>query len=530
MSLVDVEDLTITVQAAPVVENVRFEIDPGAGLGIVGRSGSGKTLIALAIAGLLPDVALRSGTVRLDGAPQPLDDAALVRLLGSRIGVIPQNAEAALNPLMTAGEQLEEVVALGREEADTRQRVAELLAEVGLESPLSGLYPDALTRGQRQQVMIAMALAAEPELLIADDPVAALDPPARRRVLDLFKARCSGRNMGLLFISHDLKAVSALCSEVIILDGGRIVEQGPLADVLGRPQEDLTRELVAAGKHRARTLMRSPIGTGLLEVTELTRSFPMPRRSPWRPSRTLAALDAVSFSVRRSECLAIVGPAGCGKTTLARTIAGLDRASKGRLAMGRLSYRGTDLPKALRRDITMVFQEPLGSFNPRLTVGESVTEPLRLEPQLILEEQADRLVEVIRAVGLSPDVLTRYPDAFAVGDIQRLAFARALISKPRLVIFDEPVAALDVSLRGEMLMLLNRLRADFGFTCVVTSRDLDLVRAIADRVLVMDKGRIVESGKPADLIEAPRHPLTQALVEARLPEVAEAVRAPAVAE
>lgn len=507
MSLVEIDGLTISVRGATVVDTLSFKIGRGSRLGLVGESGAGKTLIALAIAGLLPDAAKSAGNIRADGG---------------RIGVIFQQSDTALNPLMTAGAQIAEAIG---STAEKPKRVAELLAEVGLEPAHGGAYPDALTAGERQQVLIAIALALETDLLIADEPVAALDPPAQRRVLDLIKAICASRNMALLLISHDLKAIASLCGEVMVLQAGKVVESGPIAEVFGRPQRDLTKELVAAGKHRARTLMRSPIGADLLEVKGVTRRFAQPWLSPWRRSPDVVALDAVAFAVRRSECLAVVGPAGSGKSVLGRIIAGLEGATSGVVEMDHQSYRGTNLPRSLRRAITMVFQEPRQSFNPRLTVGESVTEPLRLEPQLILEEQADRLVEVVRAAGLSPDVLTRYPDAFSDGDIQRLAFARALIAKPRLVIFDEPVAALDVSLRGEMLMLLNRLRADFGLTCMVLSRDLDMVRSIADRVLVMERGRIVEAGKPADLVDAPQHELTQALVGSRLPEVAQALRA-----
>jgi peptide/nickel transport system ATP-binding protein len=523
MPLLEVEGLAITAGGARVLEGLSFRMGHATRLALVGESGAGKTLVALAIAGLLPETARREGVIRLDGTAQPLDETAQVGWRGKRIAMIADASTTALNPLMTAAAQVAEAV--GGSGAEREKRTAALLADVGLEPAHGRCYPGALTAGQRQQVLVAMALAAEPAVLIADEPVAALDPPAQRLVLDLIKKNCDSRNMALLFISHDLKAVAALCNEMMVLQGGKAIESGPITEVLRRPQQDYTKELVAAGKHRARTLMRSPIGTDLLAVNDVTRVFEAPLLRFGRPGPR-PALDSVSFVLRRSECLAVVGPAGSGKTTLARIIAGLDRASSGTLEMEHHTYRGTDLPRVLRRQITMVFEDARASFDPRLTVGASVTEPLRLEPQLILEEQADRLVEVVRAAGLSPDVLTRYPASFSDGDMLRLAFARALIAKPRLVIFDEPVAALDVSLRGEMLMLLNRLRADFGLTSLVMSRDLDTVRSIADRVLVLEQGTIVETGKPADLIEAPQQPLTRALVEARLPDVADAVRLP----
>lgn len=519
MPLLDVDTLGITAGDSRVVEALSFRLGQGIRLGLVGAGGTGKSLIALAIAGLLPSGTSRSGAIRFEGAVQPSVEANLARWRGRRMAVLPQ--AGGLDPLQPVGAQIAEALAPGAE--DRPQRVAALLADVGLEPGLARAYPDDLNPGQRQQALIAIALAAEPVLLIADEPLAPLDPPAQRRVLDLLRAASDSRGMALLFISHDLKAVASLCNEVMVLQDGRAVDYGPVTEVLGRPQHDYTKELVAAGRHRARTLMRSPIGTALLEVRGLGRRFPAPRAPLW-PRAEVAALDDVSFVLRRSECLAVVGPAGSGKTTLARIVAGLDRASGGTIEMEHHAYRGSDLPAVLRRQISMVFADARASFDAGLSVGASVTEPLRLEPQLLIEEQADRLVEAVRAVGLDPADLVRLPASFSDGDMVRLAFARALVAKPRLVVFDEPVAALDVALRGEMLMLLNRLRADFGLTALVMSRDLDTARAIADRVLVLGGGSIVESGKPAELIESPQHPLTQALVAARLPEVAESVR------
>lgn len=524
MPLLDVEDLTITAGDDRIVDRLSFRMGQGIRLGLVGASGVGKTLIALAIAGVLPEWARREGNIRFEGAGQPPEETNLVRWRSKHLALIPQ--AGALDPLMRVGEQIAEAVPRPRPERE--QRVAALLAEVGLEPSHGRAFPDALTAGQRQQALVAIALAADPVLLIADEPVAPLDPPAQRLVLDCIKAICDNRNIALLFISHDLKAVAALCNEVMVLSDGRAIEYGPTGAVLGRPQREYTKELVGAGRHRARTLMRSPIGTDLLEARDLRRLFPAPASPLWPPAR-VAALDGVSFVLRRSECLAVVGPAGSGKTTLARIVAGLDRAGSGLIEMEHHVYRGSDLPRILRREISMVFSDARASFDPRLNVGISVTEPFRLEPQLLIEEQADRLVEAVRAVGLAPEDLVRHPHSFSDGDMVRLAFARALIAKPRLVVFDEPVAALDVSLRGEMLMLLNRLRADFGLTALVMSRDLETARSIADRVLILERGRIVETGKPADLIESPQHPATQALVAARLPELAQALRPPPAA-
>jgi peptide/nickel transport system ATP-binding protein len=294
---------------------------------------------------------------------------------------------------------------------------------------------------------------------------------------------------------------------------------GERADIFGHPRHDYTRLLIAAGRHRTRTLMRTPIGAPLLSARGLKRRFRQPDVSLFEPRPPLMALDDVSFVLRTGESLALVGPSGSGKSTLARIIAGLDRASAGELEFDRQIYHGGDLPRPLRRDISLVFQDPFGSFDPRLSVGRSVAEPLRLEAGAPMDELSRRIVEVVTAVGLSPDMLGRYPHEFSGGQRQRFAIARALITRPRLIVLDEPVSALDVSVRGEVLVLLNRLRADFGLTFLVISHDLDMVRVVADRVMVMDKGRIIETGTPTQLLEKPQQALTKELIAAGLPEV-----------
>ncbi len=285
------------------------------------------------------------------------------------------------------------------------------------------------------------------------------------------------------------------------------------------PKQDYTKLLLAAGRHRAKTLMRAPIGGDLLTVRNVTRKFRQPDVSVFQPRPPLLALDDVSFSIRAGESLALIGPSGAGKSTLARIIVGLDRASKGELEFDHQIYHGPDLPRLTRRDLSLVFPDPRQSFNPRLTAGESIAEPLRLEAGAELEDLEKRIVETVSAVGLSPDSLILYPSEFSMAQLQRLAIARALMTRPRLVVLDEPVSALDLSARGEVLVLLNRLRADFGVTFLVIGHDLDMVRIVADRVIVMDKGRIIETGTPAQLLERPQEPLTKQLIAAGLPDV-----------
>ncbi|HWA19183.1 MAG TPA: ABC transporter ATP-binding protein [Devosia sp.] len=519
MALVEVNGLTVSFGDARVLDGISFTIARGERFGIIGESGSGKTMTSLAVTGLLPDRAKVTGGVNFDGPPLPADEVLLARLRGKRIGLVFQEPMSALDPLMMAGAQIAEALALNGRTEDVGKTVDSLLVEVGLEPLHARRFPHELSGGQRQRVMIAIALAPEPDLLIADEPTSALDLITQRKILDLIDRLCRDRGMALMFISHDLKAVAALCTRVMVLHRGRMVETAEKVALFGNPRHDYTKQLIAAGRHRAKTLMRSPIGDPLLEVSGLTRRFRQPDISIFEPRPPLVAVNDVSFSLRSGESLALVGPSGSGKSTLARIIAGLDRASGGHMVFDRATYHGRDLPRTYRRDISLVFQDPFGSFNPRLTMRASVAEPLRLEPQRLPEEVRDRIVEIVTAVGLTPDMLERFPHEFSGGQRQRFAIARALITKPRLVILDEPVSALDVSVRGEVLVMLNRLRADFGLTFLIISHDLEMVRVVADRVMVMNKGRIIETGTPAQLLDMPKEDLTKELVAARLPEV-----------
>jgi len=520
VALLKVDNLTVSFAGTPILEAVTFMIGKGQRFGIIGESGSGKTMTALAVIGLLPEGATAAGTIAFDGGPLPDDEAARAKLRGRRIGMVFQEPMTSLNPLETAGAQVAEAMTLaGQGGTDVKAEVERLFTEVGLEAAHAARYPHELSGGQRQRVMIAMALAGKPDLLICDEPTSALDLITQRMVLDLIDRICTDRGMALMFISHDLKAVALLCTSIMVVRRGKVVEMGDKLDVLGHPKQDYTKLLLAAGRQRGRALMRAPIGTDMLVVRNVTRRYRQPDVSLFQPRPPLVALDSVNMSVRAGESLALVGPSGAGKSTLARIIAGLDRCSDGEVEFDHQIYHGHDLPKSLRRDISLVFQDPFGSFNPRLTIGESVAEPLRLEQGTGFDELGQRIVEVVKAVGLSPDMLDRYPHEFSGGQRQRFAIARALITRPRLVILDEPVSALDVSVRGEVLVLLNRLRADYGLTFLVISHDLDMVRIVADRVIVMDKGRIIESGTPATLLEKPQEQLTRDLIAASLPDI-----------
>jgi peptide/nickel transport system ATP-binding protein len=515
MSLVDIAELSIRFGGRPAVDGLSLTIEKGDRFGIIGESGSGKSLTAMAIAGLLPDNAQVSGTVKFDGAPLPTDEKAMARLRGQRIGMVFQEPMTALNPLMRVGEQIAEALALtGHGGGD----IGGLLAEVGLEALHARRFPHQLSGGQRQRVMIAMALASAPDLMIADEPTSALDVITQRKVLELIREVCARRQMTLIFISHDMRAVAALCDKVAVLRGGKLIETGTVAEVLQRPSDAYTQKLVAATRIAPRQDEVREAGAPLLEVEGLTRIFAHSGFWLWR-QKPLVALNAVSLTVSAGECLALVGPSGCGKTTLARLIVGLDKASAGTLRFEGTEYRGSDLPPQKRADLSLVFQDPFGSFNPRLTIAQSLSEPLRLGTTLRSGAHDQRVVEAIQSVGLDPAMLDRYPHEFSGGQRQRLAIARALVTRPKLVVLDEPVSALDVSVRGDVLDLLAKLQRQFGLTYIIISHDLDMVAAMADRVLVMEAGRIVEEGAPAELFANPQHGLTKALMAARLPDI-----------
>ena len=518
MALLEVKELTVAFGGTPVLDKVSFSIGKGQRLGLIGQDGSGKSVAALAVLGLLPDGAEQTGSLSFDDVPMPDAETERAKLRGRRIGAVAQSARLGLDPLRTVGDHVAEALRLAGQTGDLKPQADAVLKDAGLDGR-AAQFPRDLSPAEQQLAMVAIALCDKPDLLIADEPASGFDLATERRVLDLIEKNCSERGMALLLISRDLRAVAMLCTRVAVLDRGKLVESGNKADVFGHPKHDHTRALMAAGRFRARTLMRTPIGAPLLEVRNLVRRFGQSDRSLFEPRPPLVALDGVSLAIRSGESIALTGPAGSGKSTLGRIIAGLDRATSGELEFDHEVYHGADLPRSHRHEISFVFNDPARSFNPALTIGESVAEPLRLQPQRPMEELSARIVEIVTAVGLAPEMLDRYPHEFAAGDRQRFAIARALITKPRLIILDEPVATLDIFSRGELPVLLNRLRADFGPTYLVIAPDLEMIRVVADRVIVMDKGKIVATGTPAQLLDDPLEPVTRALAVAALPEV-----------
>ena len=519
--LVELKQLKISFNTNLAVDNISFTINKGERFGLIGESGSGKSLSALAIIGLLPQTARRAGEILFEGLPLPKNDKEMAALRGNKIGIIFQEPMSALNPLMTIGKQIGEAVKLHFEHREVYPRVKNLVQEVGLEQKHQTRYPHQLSGGQRQRVMIAIALAAEPELLICDEPTSALDLITQAKILSLLDRVCEKRKMALLFISHDLGAVARLCHRVGVLKSGVLLELANIEQIFKSPKNDYTKQLVKASKIYVPPLKELSTHAPLFIAKNITRKFKQGTwLSTWFSSpkpAPLVAVNNVSFSIKSSQSVALVGPSGCGKSTLARMIAGLDRANEGHFSLNNNIYgKQKNLAKNIRREVSLVFQDPFASFNPRLNVGASVGEPLRLISNISPIEKATHIIRAVEAVGLNKNMLKRYPHEFSGGQRQRLAIARALVTRPSLVVLDEPVSALDVSVRGEVLALLNHLRSEFGLSFLLISHDLDMVRSVADKILVMFEGKIVEQAEPKTLFENPQQEITKQLLKARL--------------
>ncbi len=362
------------------------------------------------------------------------------------------------------------------------------------------------------------ALRAGVDLLIGDEPGRARDPATQHALLAAMQVASRSRGIGLLIFTRDFRLPLVMRLETAILSGGKIVERGTAAYLMDRPTHSATRDLAGTNKTRTRTMARPPIGEPLLELRSVTKRFDGPLARWWQQAATPAALENLSFTVRRGEAVGLLGGAGAGKSLLLSLVAGLGRTSAGQIDFERHSYRGANLPRDARKRIAFLFPDPYAAFNPDLAVGLTLTEPMRVEEQLLIEEQADRLVEVVRVVGLEPDILGRLPRDFTPFELQRLALARALVGRPSFIILDEPTARLDPLEQAEFLVLFNRVRADYGLTVFCASREFEVLRGFADRILVLERGHIVEGGKPGELRHAAQHAATRALLAARYPE------------
>ena len=519
MTLLSVRDLGVRLGGRDIVAGLSFDLAAGGILGIVGESGSGKSVTALAIAGLLPDGMAATGGVVLDGQDLlPLPDTDLSRLRGRDIGMVFQEPMTALNPLHSIGDQVAETLVIhGTPRTEARARAAAMLTRVGLPPDRfpPGLYPHQLSGGQRQRVAIAMAVVAGPKLLIADEPTTALDVTTQADVLGLIRGLVAERGMGLILISHDLAVIAGMAREVLVMKDGRAVAQGATEAVF-RGGHPYVRSLIAAAAHAPPASTTTP-GQVLLSVEGAVRDYTLPRRSLFAAPKRRRALDGVTLSIRAGESVGLVGGSGSGKSTLARAILGLDALQAGSILLDGQRV-GPHMPRALRRDMQAVFQDPYGSFDPRWRVGRLIAEPFHLTGHP--PDADDRIAQSLTEVGLSADDAGKFIHEFSGGQRQRIAIARALVTRPRLIVLDEAVSALDMGVRAQILDLLAALRAAHGLAYLFITHDLTVVRAITDRVLVLDAGRVVEEGPTTTVLNAPGHAVTRALVAAvpKLPD------------
>ncbi|QND61268.1 ABC transporter ATP-binding protein [Mesorhizobium huakuii] len=532
-AVLDIANLSVSVRGddgeREVVSNLSLTLARGETLCIAGESGSGKSMTALAIMQLLPQPAARisSGTIHLGNTDlTTLDERRMRRIRGDRIAMIFQEPMTSLNPVLTIGRQLTESIEAhtSLSQAQARQRAIEALKAVRISEAESRLkqFPHELSGGMRQRVMIAMALALEPDVLIADEPTTALDVTVQGEVLELLRDLQRQHGTSVILITHDMGVVAEMADRVIIMRHGRMVEEGKTSDIFARPQADYTRELLAAvprigsgvGRQKSRDV-ETATPVHVADVKDLHVRFDLRGGVFGRVTRRVHAVEGVSFSIAPNETLALVGESGCGKSTTAKALAGLVPYSGDIVVGGRnLSGLGRDERKAVRRDVQMIFQDPFASLDPRMRVGDLVAEPLVIHGIASKEERRERVAALFERVGLSADQMELYPHEFSGGQRQRVCIARALALRPKLIIADESVSALDVSVQARVLDLLKELQREFGVAYLFISHDMAVVENISDRVAVMYLGQIVEMGTRDQVFSNPRHPYTRRLIEA----------------
>ncbi|MFE6663552.1 dipeptide ABC transporter ATP-binding protein [Streptomyces sp. NPDC057697] len=504
MSLVEVSDLSISFGEVRAVDGLSFSLEAGGALGVVGESGSGKSASAYALLGLHRGTGAKvSGSVRVAGVDvTTADDAELRALRGAKAAMVFQDPLSSLDPYYAVGDQIAEVYRVHHRASRraARARAVEVLDRVGIPDAVrrSRSRPHEFSGGMRQRALIAMALACEPQLLIADEPTTALDVTVQAQILDLLHDLRRETGMGLLLVTHDVGVAAESVDEVLVMRSGRAVERGPVGEVLVAPRESYTRALLAAVP-RVTEPRTSPgakpadDGETLVEAVDVRQVF-------GRGRNALAAVDGVSLSVRRGETLGVVGESGSGKTTLGRMLVGLLEPTSGRLTRG--------------ARVQMVFQDPVSSLNPRRSIGESVADPLRASGEHDETQIRARVRELLTRVGLDPESYDRYPHEFSGGQRQRVGIARALAAEPELIVCDEAVSALDVTTQAQVTALLAELQRELGLALVFIAHDLAVVRQVSDRVAVMRRGRIVEEGEVDEVYGNPRDPYTKQLLAA----------------
>ncbi|MER9355479.1 ABC transporter ATP-binding protein [Mesorhizobium sp. M0514] len=524
--LLSVRDLSVAFtqggNESTAVDHISFDLAKGETVALVGESGSGKSVSALSVLKLLPypTASHPSGKILFQGADLlAMNEKQLRSVRGNKITMIFQEPMTSLNPLHTIEQQIVEILALhqGMGDRQAKARTLALLNEVGIREPEKRLdaYPHQLSGGQRQRVMIAMALANEPELLIADEPTTALDVTVQAQILELLAGLKSRKGMSMLFITHDLGIVRKIADRVCVMTKGKIVETGPTRDIFANPQHAYTKHLLAAepkGKPPAANDAAKPVMTG----KDIKVWFPIKKGFFRTTVDNVKAVDGIDVTVRAGQTLGVVGESGSGKTTLGLALARMISST------GTIQFNGSDINqlsfnamRPLRRELQIVFQDPFGSLSPRMSVSEIIEEGLKIhEPKLSPDQRDDKVVAVLKEVGLDPATRNRYPHEFSGGQRQRVAIARAMVLNPRFVMLDEPTSALDMSVQAQVVDLLRNLQAKHDLAYLFISHDLKVIRALANDVIVMRNGKIVEAGPSEQIFERPQTDYTKALISA----------------
>ncbi len=528
MTLLSVKNLTVSVDENVILKQLAFEVSAGEILGIVGESGSGKTMTLMAIADLLPGHAHHSGEVLLDGRLiTDLDDAEMRRIRGRDIGIVFQDPMTALNPVQSIGDQVGEVarVHLDLTRRKARLMAMQVLARVGLPEATVPYrrYPHQLSGGQRQRVVIAMAIILKPKIILADEPTTALDVTTQASILELLKSLVQEAGCGLVLVTHDLTVVSQMADRVLIMKDGDIVERCETGLALGALKHPYSKALMAATTYRPKSAVPA-VERAVLTVENLICDY-RNKDYLFMGRQVLRAVNGVSFDLQSGETLALIGESGCGKSTLSRAILGLQPITSGTVKLNGQVFVGRSVShtkknmRQLRRQLQIVFQDPFGSFNPRHKVKHIIAEAFYLlDTDYSDVERKARVEDLLKSVQLPIRFAEKYPHQLSGGECQRVTLARALASAPDVIVLDEAVSALDVSVRVQILDLLAELSDKMNIAYIFVSHDLSLVEGFADRVLVMQSGRIVETGRVDDIFKRPKQAYTKSLLAA-LPEM-----------